>query len=65
MKSTYIVVYQEYIKAPKDKYSLVFLHSAPGGGHAKKNTGSRFTQKQERIGSQYKSKMSDIIATSF
>jgi hypothetical protein len=44
---------------------LVFLHSAPGGGHAKKNTGSRFTQKQERIGSQYKSKMSDIIATSF
>jgi hypothetical protein len=27
MKSTYIAGYQEYIKAPKVKYLLVFLHS--------------------------------------
>jgi hypothetical protein len=31
IKSTYTVVgYREYIKAPKDKYLPVFLHSAPG-----------------------------------
>jgi hypothetical protein len=34
-------------------------------GHSKPDTGSRFTQKHERIGSQYKSKTSNIILTSF
>jgi|JI8StandDraft_1071087.scaffolds.fasta_scaffold2581258_1 hypothetical protein len=29
-ESTYEAGYQEYIKAPKDKYLSVFLHAAPG-----------------------------------
>jgi hypothetical protein len=52
MKSTYVVGYQEYIKAPKDKYLSVFLNSAPGTCKA----GNRMeihTKAQERIGSQY------------
>jgi hypothetical protein len=66
MKPTYMTVYQEYIKAPMDDKYLSFS-CTQHPGHAKPDdTGSRrFTQKHERIGSQYKSKTSNMIVTSF
>jgi hypothetical protein len=45
--------------------SIYWFSCTHDPGHAKPDQGSRFMQKHERIGSQYKSKMSNIIVTLF
>jgi hypothetical protein len=65
MKPRYLTVYQEYIKVSMDKYLIGFLSLSTRDMQSRIQPGSRFTQKHERIGSQYKSKTSNIIVTWF
>jgi hypothetical protein len=61
MKCTYVAMCQEYIKAPKDKYLLVFLHSALGTCKARYRIKIHAKAWENRL--TIKSKMSNIIVT--